>query len=46
MLEVLEQIGTKEAEELLKTLAGGAPGVFLTREAKASLDRLSRRPST
>jgi RNA polymerase sigma factor (sigma-70 family) len=42
MLELLEQIDTKEATELLKTLAGGAPGVFLTREAKASLDRLAR----
>ncbi|HEY7308607.1 MAG TPA: sigma-70 family RNA polymerase sigma factor [Gemmataceae bacterium] len=45
MLEVLEQIGTKEVEELLKTLAAGAPGVFLTREAKGSLDRLARRPT-
>ncbi|HTU89713.1 MAG TPA: WD40 repeat domain-containing protein, partial [Gemmataceae bacterium] len=42
MLEVLEQIGTKEAKELLKTLTSGPPGVFLTREAKASLDRLAR----
>jgi hypothetical protein len=43
MLELLEQIGTKEATELLKTLASGAPGVFLTGEAKVSLDRLTRR---
>jgi RNA polymerase sigma factor (sigma-70 family) len=40
LLEVLEQIGTKEATEWLKRLAGGAPGDFLTREAKASLERL------
>ncbi|HZV08001.1 MAG TPA: sigma-70 family RNA polymerase sigma factor [Gemmataceae bacterium] len=42
LLEVLEQIGTKEATEWLKRLAGGAPGDFLTREAKASLERLGR----
>jgi RNA polymerase sigma factor (sigma-70 family) len=39
LLELLERIGTPEAVALLKTLAGGAPGVFLTREAKAALAR-------
>ncbi len=40
---VLECIGTPEAKRLLETLAGGDPEVFLTREAKASLERLSLR---
>jgi WD40 repeat protein len=39
-LEVLEWIGD---EESLKTLAGGAPGARLTREAAAALERLRRR---
>jgi WD40 repeat protein len=42
-VEVLERIGTPEALEALKRLAGGAPGVRLTEEAKASLERLARR---
>lgn len=42
MLELLEQIRTNEAKELLTALADGAPGVFLTRQAKASLERLAR----
>jgi hypothetical protein len=42
-LEVLEHIGTPEAQRLLQTLAGGAKGALLTREAQASLDRLTRR---
>jgi RNA polymerase sigma factor (sigma-70 family) len=41
-LEVLELLGTEEAREVLKALARGAPGAQLTREAKASLQRLSR----
>jgi WD40 repeat protein len=40
-IEVLEHIGTPAACQLLKALAGGAPEARLTREAKASLDRLS-----
>jgi hypothetical protein len=43
-VEVLEHIGTAEACELLTKLAGGAPGARLTREAKAALERLKRRP--
>jgi hypothetical protein len=42
-IEILEHIGTPEACTLLKALAGGAPEARLTREAKASLDRLSTR---
>jgi RNA polymerase sigma factor (sigma-70 family) len=44
-VEVLENAGTPEAQEVLKTLAGGAPGARLTEEAKASLGRLARRPA-
>jgi len=41
-VEALERIGTPEAEELLRTLATGAAAARLTREASASLQRLSR----
>jgi WD40 repeat protein len=40
---VLEHIGNPEACALLKRLAGGAPGVRLTREAGATLARLADR---
>jgi hypothetical protein len=43
-LEVLEQIGTADARQVLKALAKGAPDTLLTREAKACLDHLARRP--
>jgi hypothetical protein len=43
-VEVLERIGTPEARRLLQALAGGAPDARLTREARASLVRLTRRP--
>jgi hypothetical protein len=42
-LQVLEQSGTAAARQTLKDLAGGAVGAPLTSEAKASLDRLTRR---
>jgi hypothetical protein len=42
-LEALERIGTPEARQLLQHLARGVPEARLTREAKASLERLSRR---
>jgi WD40 repeat protein len=42
-VEVLEGIGTPAARHLLGTLAGGAPAARLTREAKASLERLAKR---
>ena len=45
-IEVMEQIGSPEARELLQVLAKGAPGAGLTEEAKASLERLSRKPLT
>ncbi|HEY7309740.1 MAG TPA: hypothetical protein VH643_10315 [Gemmataceae bacterium] len=39
-VELLERIGGSEARRQLKSLAGGASEVWLTREAKASLRRL------
>src|SRR5262249_25028215 len=42
-VEVLENIGTSEAREVLEGLAKGAPEFYVTREAKASLDRLAKR---
>jgi WD40 repeat protein len=44
-LEVLEQVGSGEARQVLETLAKGAPGALATREAQAALDRLARRAS-
>jgi WD40 repeat protein len=41
---VLEDIGTPRARQLLEDLAAGAPEARLTREAKASLARLSLSP--
>ncbi len=42
-LEVLEHLGTPDAQSLLEGLAQGAPEAMQTREAKASLGRLTRR---
>jgi hypothetical protein len=42
-VEVLEYIGTPEARELLQSLANGAQDACLSREAKASLERLQKR---
>jgi WD40 repeat protein len=42
---VLEQLGTPEARGLLERLATGAPEARLTQEARASLERLARRPA-
>ncbi|HEY7313717.1 MAG TPA: sigma-70 family RNA polymerase sigma factor [Gemmataceae bacterium] len=39
-VEALELAGTKEARELLESLAGGALGTRLTEQAKAALGRL------
>jgi len=39
-VEVLELVGTADARQLLQTLADGAPGARLTREAQAALKRL------
>jgi RNA polymerase sigma factor (sigma-70 family) len=42
-VQSLEYAGTKEARQLLRRLAAGAPDARLTREAKASLKRLAER---
>jgi RNA polymerase sigma factor (sigma-70 family) len=42
-VEVLEQIGTPEAQEVLKSLATGAPEARLTQEAKVALEHLAKR---
>src|SRR5439155_18851911 len=41
-LLVLEYIGSAEAQQLLRELAGGAPEAWLTQQARGSLDRLNR----
>jgi RNA polymerase sigma factor (sigma-70 family) len=41
-VEVLEQIGSKEARAILAKLVGGAPEARVTREASAALTRLNR----
>jgi RNA polymerase sigma factor (sigma-70 family) len=41
-MEVLEQIGTPQARQVLKTLTADAPGPRLRQEAQATLDRLDR----
>lgn len=42
---VLERIGSKDAQQVLKRLADGAPAARQTRAAKAALQRLDRRGS-
>jgi hypothetical protein len=42
-LEALELSGTPAARQVLQTLAGGAPGVWLMEEARATLRRLDGR---
>lgn len=42
-LEVLEQIGTAEARQVLQSLSQGARGARLTREAETALKRLNAR---
>jgi len=42
-LEILEKASTPEAVGLLKDLAGGVPGAWLTEEARAALVRLGPR---
>ncbi len=41
-VELLERIGTTEARQVLQRLASGEPQALLTREARASLQRLAR----
>jgi hypothetical protein len=43
-VEVLEQIGTPAAQAVLTRLAQGGPGARRTEQAKASLERLAKRP--
>ena len=45
-VEVLEHVGTPEARQVLEGLTQGAPEARLTQEAKASLERLARRPAS
>jgi WD40 repeat protein len=40
-VEALERIGTPASKQVLRTLAGGAPGALPTREAEAALNRLA-----
>jgi RNA polymerase sigma factor (sigma-70 family) len=42
-IEVLEHMATAEAKQVLSSLTKGAPEARLTQEAKASLERLSKR---
>jgi hypothetical protein len=44
-LEVLERLHTREAEDLLVSLSRGAAGAWLTREAKATLQRQRQQPN-
>jgi WD40 repeat protein len=44
-VEVLEAVGTGDARQQLEALAGGVPDACLTKEAKAALERLSKRPA-
>jgi WD40 repeat protein len=41
-IEVLERIGTAEAKAILTNLARGAPDAWVTREARGSLERLTK----
>jgi WD40 repeat protein len=41
-LEILETLATPPAMDVLKELSGGTPEAWLTRDAKASLERLKR----
>jgi hypothetical protein len=45
-LEVLERAGTAEARRTLETLAGGAPGAWLTVEGGAGATEATRSPIT
>jgi RNA polymerase sigma factor (sigma-70 family) len=45
-VEVLEHIASPEALEVLRALAEGVPEARLTREGRAAVERLARRPPT
>jgi hypothetical protein len=40
-VEVLELVATPEAVQILRTLAGGADGAYVTREARGTLKRMN-----
>ena len=42
-LQILELIGSSESRRLVEALAKGAPGAWLTNEARATWDRLAKR---
>jgi hypothetical protein len=42
VVQVLERIGTKEAERVLRSLAASDPPTQITAEAKEALERLGR----
>jgi WD40 repeat protein len=42
--EVLEKIGSPEAQQVLKAISQGAPEFVITQDAKSTLERLARRP--
>jgi hypothetical protein len=42
-VEVLEQVATRAARQVLTTLGGGAAGALPTREARAALERLEQK---
>ena len=44
-IHVLEQVGTKNARDLLRAFAKGTSTAWLTQEAKRALDRLELRPN-
>jgi hypothetical protein len=44
VLQVLEQVGSPEARQVLAALARGRPEDWLTREARGALERLAKRP--
>jgi hypothetical protein len=45
-IEVLEEIGSAEARDLLDSLAHGGEGALLTEQAKKALSRLARQPGS
>jgi WD40 repeat protein len=44
-IQVLENVGTAKAQQILQMLAKGAPDAMLTQEAKVALQRLAKRPA-
>jgi hypothetical protein len=41
-LEILEHVGTNQAREVLKSLAGGTPEAWLTLESQAAFERMGK----